>query len=617
MSSSVFAFLKRKNLTDTKTVNRLLVSAFVIANGIIVKKNSLIKGLIITTNEELYPLFQELMIAVGTDYRDGISMEDLIRMFEFVISPADRIVTGAVYTPGNIRRKIISSCIEGLDICKLSAVRVADIACGCGAFLIDVAVYIKTHTNLTYEQIFENNIYGIDIQAYSVERTKILLSLLAILKGEDSNFQFNILQADTLDFNTDVWNQTYNNLDIVVGNPPYVCSRNVSDLSRQKMINYSVCRTGHPDLYIPFFQIASEMLVDGGKLGFITMNSFIRSINGRGVREYLSESRYDIRIIDFRGYQVFLGKNTYTCIFYLTKSKNTDYIQYTVNCNGNLDEPISYTRVPYCKLNNKNGWSLNDYEKSSLIEGVGNPITKLCKFRHGIATLCNKVYIFTPCAEDSLYYYIESDKIRYSIEKNICKDIVNSNKLNSDVDFDSLIQKVIFPYSVGEDGVITVIEEKRMKEQYPRAYCYLQSKRHVLLTRDKGKASEYPIWYAFGRKQSLSMPRYKLFYSKIANRPLRCVLRDAPDLLLYNGIAFVSDDCEVLKILKRIMESNLFWDYIKKNAKPYSSGYYSVSGVDIKKFGIPDFTREDIDHLLSLSDKFEINEWLRKFYEYL
>ena len=55
----------------------------------------------------------------------------------------------------------------------------------------------------------------------------------------------------------------------------------------------------------------------------------------------------------------------------------------------------------------------------------------------------------------------------------------------------------------------------------------------------------------------------------------------------YNGVAFVSDDLEKLQVLKSILDSNLFWSYLVKNAKPYSTGYYSLSGVDIKNFGIP------------------------------
>ena len=110
------------------------------------------------------------------------------------------------------------------------------------------------------------------------------------------------------------------------------------------------------------------------------------------------------------------------------------------------------------------------------------------------------------------------------------------------------------------------------------------------------------------------MPRYKLFFPKFANMALKCVICDAPDLMLYNGLAFVSDDERKLRILKSVIESEIFWSYIKKNGKPYASGYYSLSGVDIKHFGIPEFTSVEEDELLEIDDKNEKEHWLKEKY---
>ena len=85
-------------------------------------------------------------------------------------------------------------------------------------------------------------------------------------------------------------------------------------------------------------------------------------------------------------------------------------------------------------------------------------------------------------------------------------------------------------------------------------------------------------------------------------------------MLSYNGLAFVNDDDRKLLILKAIIESNLFWKYIQANSKPYSSGYYSLIGVDIKHFGIPEFCAEEEEELLGLTNKTEIEKWLRRRY---
>ena len=614
MRKSFLTYLRTHKITDIITINRLFLSIYILSNNYNINKNNHLRDLKITETNDDASLLVDLISIITRNNYFKVSLEDLINLFEFVISPSDRIVSGAIYTPKNIRKIIISNCFEHLSLDELYRVRVCDISCGCGGFLMDVAEYIHTKTNKTFKDIFRENIYGIDIQDYSVERTKILLSLLAITYGEDDNFTFNILQADTLDFCSEHWNIKYSSFDIIVGNPPYVCSRNVSAVTKEKMLRYEVSHSGHPDLYIPFFQIAYEMLNNNGVMGYITMNSFIHSVNGRSLRQYFSSKNIDISIVDFRGHQVFDKKSTYTCLFYLNKGNRSDGVRYFLNEKGCLEQQFKFSYISYKSLDNQKGWNLNDNLVTENIESVGIPLGKYCSSRHGIATLSNKTYIFKPINEDGMYYYLEDNGSLYQIEKSICRDVVNSNKLNSNINFNSIIEKVIYPYYKNSNNQVCIIEEKRMKKEFPYAYKYLLLKKEVLLKRDKNKTQKYPAWYAYGRTQSLQMPKYKLFFPKFANSPLKCVICDNTDLLLYNGVAFVSDSEEKLLVVKKIIESLFFWEYIVKKAKPYSSGYYSLSGVDIKNFGVPYFTEEEKRFLLESKDNKIIDKWLSKFY---
>lgn len=613
MDSSIFAFLKRKALTDINTVNRLFVSAFVKSADIEVKKNLLIKNLLICKDDNDSSLFEEFYSKIVNTDNPILSIEDMIQLFEFVISPADRIVTGAVYTPTNIRTAIIDSCLQNKPKDKLQSLRIADISCGCGGFLMDAAYYLHKHSCLSFRDIYRNNIFGIDIMAYSVDRTKILLSLLALFHHEDENFDFNVLEADTLEFCSDNWNQSFSGFDIIVGNPPYVCSRRVTEETKAKMLRYKVSLSGHPDLYIPFFQIATEMANENGIVGFITMNSFIHSINGRAVREYFSRNSYDISIVDFRGYQVFNRKSTYTCLFFLYKSLKNGKVHYSVNENGHFPISAKYLDIAYNALNNKSGWALNKHHEVQILETHGTPILKYCSSRHGIATLSNKVYIFSPINEDNYYYSHSHQGHYFQIEKDICRDIANPNKLNSKNSVSDIIEKVIFPYTINNNR-IAIIDEATMKSKYPKAYEYLLFNYEDLHKRDKGKTDNYPEWYAYGRTQSLIMPTYKLFYPKIANKPLFCELVNNERLLSYNGLTFISDTPKKLLVLKCILESSVFWWYVTANSKPYSSGYYSLSGVDINSFKIPDLSEAEVQDLLSIQDKKRIDEWIERKY---
>lgn len=591
-------------------INKLFVTSYIKYHHLTVTNSSLLCAYLLTDAEENEYLlgFNEAMKEDGRTY----SFEDYIELFEFVISPSDKIVNGAVYTPKYIREYIENYCFSSFHK-DLSTCKIIDMSCGCGGFLVDAALRLKKQTGKSFKLIFQDNIFGIDIQSYSVERTKIMLSLLAVSLGEDSSFDFNIWQADTLGIDFHERISDYDGFDIIVGNPPYVCSRNMAPETKKLMKNWSVCTTGHPDLYIPFFQIAMQNLSKDGVMGYITMNSFLKSLNGRAVRQYFQEKRKLIHIIDFRGKQVFRSKSTYTCLFF-AENNVSDFLYYVSKDNNSLSESHVYNIFNYKDFDSKKGWNLNNTQDVHALENIGTPIGKFSQSRHGIATLCNKVYIFSPVRETQRYYILNKDGNEYNIEKGLCKDIVNPNKLNSDVIFGNIIEKVIFPYRKDENGKMQIIPETILQNDYPNAYHYLETQKDKLATRDKGKGKDYPVWYQFGRTQSLNMPPVKLFFPKIANRAPRCVLVNDPDLYLYNGMAFVGENEKQMMILQKVFESSLFWNYLISNSKPYSSDYYSLNGEYIKNFGICDFTEDEITYLLNETDREAINTFLKECY---
>ena len=610
MFKRIFPFLKRNLTQDPLLINRIFVTLYITYNNVS-NFNSFVSRYIINNGDEDYEVLRQVLDFLEKQSVSKLDLEDMIKLFEFVISPSDRIVTGAIYTPSKIRKKILENCLSKQQ--NLSSIRVADIACGCGGFLMDVAKYIHKKTGRSYLLVYQENIFGIDIQSYSIERCKILLNLLAISEGECSEFEFNLLNADTLDFHSEGWNTAFNDFDVIVGNPPYVCGRNMEDETKEKTKMYEVCNAGSTDLYIPFFQIAVEMLKNDGVMGYITMNTFLKSLNARELRKFFMDNGFEIKIIDFRGHQIFQGKSTYTCLFFLRKTQ-TGMLHYYCDEKAELKNQVKFSAIKYSMLDADKGWNLNEYKISNAIESVGIPLAKYCQSRHGIATLSNKTYIFSPIREDDDFFYLETSDIVYSIERGICKDIVNSNKLNSDKSLDDIKHKVIFPYQI-LDGKAVLIDEDDMRRNFPMAFAYLASQKEVLAERDKGKGRDYPVWYAYGRTQSLIMPAVKMFFPKIANKPLRCVIVNDPNLWLYNGMAFVGDDERKMKILQKILESSIFWNYVVANSKPYSSGYYSLNGANIKNFGIPYFSENEENDLLQLQNKDDINEWLCRYYK--
>ncbi|AKD54942.1 hypothetical protein SD10_08540 [Spirosoma radiotolerans] len=604
---NVFKFLQNSNLKDTREVNKLIVSAFVKANCLQVRHNMFLKDLLISDAEEGHEQMINFLTIILAE-TEKFDLENLVQLFEFVISPSEKIVNGAVYTPRNIREYIVENVWqrtpEGAE--HLLA---TDLSCGCGGFLLTLTQQFRRHCNKSFSQIFEENIFGIDIADYSIERTKILLSIYALINGEDAEvFNFNLFVANTLAFD---WREACptvaekGGFDLIVGNPPYVCSRNMDRETMELMSRWEVSRTGHPDLYIPFFQIGYECLNAAGLLGFITVNTFTKSINGRALREYFALNRVNLTLLNFGGEQVFKDRNTYTCICFFDKLPGN--IQYNRTHSSQLDE-INFLQdlhiYQYENLDNHDGWNLvNDDDIASFIDVVeqtGRPFKELYTTKNGIATLKNDVYKFTPIKSDIIYHYFIDNDQEKKVEISICRDIINSNKVKTPEDLAINTEKIIFPY----DEHITIIPEAVMRSDYPFAYNHLLSKREILQKRDKGQR-EYETWYAYGRRQSMNVRAFKLFFPHICEKP-SFVLCEDQNMLFYNGLAIVSENLEDLILIKKILESEIFFKYIRSTTKDYASGYISLSRNYLKNFGIYQFSTAEKRRFLEAEDSNEV-----------
>lgn len=627
IDQNILRFLKKYSY-NVRDINRLLVTSFLNVNRIYGIKNELITQYIISEDEEELNQLNKFITLIN---KKKFDIEKLIKLFEFVISPADKEVNGAVYTPKHIREFIVHETLNKYIKThnSLTNIKIGDVACGCGGFFITIVEELKKYLQKSYYEIYRDNLYGLDIQSYSIERSKILLILYAVSNGEScESYKFNLYQGNALNFD---WRAIPNikengGFDIIVGNPPYVGSSKIDNVSKELLKNWSVSNSGKADLYIPFFQIGLEYLTSSGFLGYISVNTFYKSLNGRSLRAFFSKNNFDLSIVDFGGQQLFKNRSTYTCICIIgiKSSENIKYVQSNINRIKYLKES-DYITIPFLQLNHYDGWYLvTDKERKIIdrIEKTGKPLGEKFEIRNGFATLKNDIYLINPFKENEKYYFINKNESEFKIEKHICRNAIKPNTLKSEKEISSSTEKIIFPYFI-KNGVsdlfrnhkysAELIDEATLITDYPYTYNYLNTQKKLLSKRDKGQGN-YGEWYAFGRSQGLLYNKYKLLFPYISNEPCFVISEDR-DLLFYNGYAILSDSIEDLRVLQKILMSKIFWYYIIKTSKPYSSGYYSLAKNYIKKFGICDLSKEEKETFLSLIDENDINEFLFMKYE--
>ncbi|MEG0949330.1 MAG: SAM-dependent methyltransferase, partial [Bacteroidales bacterium] len=130
----------------------------------------------------------------------------------------------------------------------------------------------------------------------------------------------------------------------------------------------------------------------------------------------------------------------------------------------------------------------------------------------------------------------------------------------------------------------------------------------------KGKG-KYENWFAFGRTQSLERVHNKLFFPKMSDKIPSYIINSDEDLLFYNGQAIIGHNQEEMIIAKKIMESRLFWYYIKTTSKPYSSDYYSLNGNYIRNFGICNLSDDEKRYVMNEQNKKVLDVFFEKKYD--
>ncbi len=594
---------------DTDALQKMCVSAFIKLHKLDFHKSKILSDYIADVDGDL--VNQVLLLFQS---KDDFPLSTLVTIFESVVPYSEKKSKGITYTPESIKNYILQSVMP-----KESVPYICDPSCGCGSFLLSAAEFLHEKYSLSYKKIIENYLFGADISSIAIEQSKILLSLFAILNGETNLEKFNLICGDMLDKNTvqELLSLHKDGFDCVVGNPPYVRSKNIADTTKQFLPSWESARTGNVDLYIPFFEVGlSSLLNQNGTLGYITPNTYMQAVNGRALRNFISDNAFSLRIVDFRDAQIFENATNYTCISIIKKNERSGKIDYCRVKDDKTFSDLQFSKYETKQFEFNAPWRLTSNETDEIIykiEHAGTPISHW-KIRNGLATLKNDLFFFEPISEDENYYYRIYNGAEYKIEKKICIKIAKPNVLKTEEDLANNKEVAIFPYSVA-DGKTSIIEEDFFCKTFPNTYKLMLDNKHALLERDKGNG-KYEAWYAYGRTQGMNNFGKKLLIPYISGSPV-AILSTDENLLFYCGYALFSDDESELKILKAFLESSVFWYYIEHTSKPYSKGYMSFAKNYIQNFSIPKIEKSERNFLFEEYDKRKVNDWILKKYALL
>lgn len=598
MNQIVSSLLRDFNINDIESA---AVQVLVETNSVQVSKNKLILEILNKNSAAINNI--KLLLK---DKFPRLNLCELEKIFELLIPQEDRKINGAFFTPSFITEYISNELItsKNQNIC--------DPSCGCGAFLIAAIKVLNKKFNKNIADIIGNNIYGTDILEYCVRRCKIILSLLALMNNEDKEiFTLNIYQLDSL--NTD-WNKQFPTLmsrggfDVVIGNPPYVKYQDLPDKIRKELYkNWTTLKTGTYNLYFAFFELGIKIMKEEAHLGYITPNNYFTSLAGIHLREFLQHNRYVRKIIDFNHLRLF-DAQTYTCITFLSKSKNEYFLFERIDKEKNIQfiKSCKFSEVKYDDLDRKK-WRLlreNDQANIKNIETYNEKLGSVVDIRVGVATCKDSIYFIDGDTLKNGYYKKDYNNKSYLIEQAITKPIVKISDFKSQEELDKNKRRFIFPYYL-KNGKAFLLSEDRLRKKYPRCYDYLLAVKPELETRDKGKV-QYEEWYAYARTQGLTFFGEKLITPTFSSKPRFLYVKD-PDALFCNGYGlFLKKETSSLfggtaldlKILSKILNSRVMAYYVDRTSVSIEGGYPCYQKNFIERFTIANLTKDDVGYLI-------------------
>lgn len=238
-------------------------------------------------------------------------------VYEGLIPEDERKALGEFYTPPEIAELIVKAVMDDEDDVVL------DPAVGTGTFPIEVYRWLEGHGRKNHQEIVDQ-IAGVDVNRFAAHLAVLNLARQDLnAKTERTNirikdfFQLDRDQTLLSDEQADLDDEdggfdmdtayTFADVNVVVGNPPYINRNQIPDKDvKRSHLPSKYERTGtdtyiskKSDIYQYFFTKSLEWLDDGGRLGFITSYKWTTIKSGTGLMQYFLNNTRIKGIIGF------------------------------------------------------------------------------------------------------------------------------------------------------------------------------------------------------------------------------------------------------------------------------------------------------------------------------
>jgi len=402
--------------------------------------------------------------------------------------------------------------------------------------------------------------------------------------------------------------------DFVVGNPPYVRQELIPAPLLSEYRRHYRTMYDRADLYIPFIEYSLSLLAEGGTLGFICADRWMKNSYGRPLRKYIARGFHLKAYVDMTDTNAFHSEvSTYPAITVITKSKASAtriahrpkiekklLASLVADINSDIPSKDSSVREMIGVVNGSEPWLLGSSDQISLIRRIESRFPPLeqagCKVGIGVATGADKAFI-----DDFESLDVEPDR---KLPLVATRDIKSGEVIWRG-------QGVINPF--GTDGSLVDLRD------YPKLANYLEARKMVIAKRhcaQKAPSNWYRtidrIWPKLTRTPKLLIPDIK-GEAHIVFEPGK--------LYPHHNLYYVVSDLWDLRALQAVLLSSIAKLFIATYSTKMRGGYLRFQAQYLRRIRIPfwqdvsENLRKELIHAANIRDFDACNRAVFKLYE--
>jgi hypothetical protein len=421
----------------------------------------------------------------------------------------------------------------------------------------------------------------------------------------------------------------FTGFDIVIGNPPFLRIqgiRKVNPIFADYLSNHYKSATGSFDLYVTFVEMGLNIINRNGIVNFIMPTKWTNSAFGKGLRQFIFDTKSYYKIINFGAYQVF-NASTYTGLQWF--KPNSMYMRY-IELNKDLSSNEELKQF-LDSLSDDNATIIGDEKlrdgqwvlTNNIIADILNKLEQhprrikdvFDRIFCGLQTSKDDVYFLYECKIDNRYVVGKSKQLgrKVQIETGLVKPLLKGEDVHR-YDTIKTDRYVIFPYKI-ENGKAILYTENELSELFPYGYAYLKECEDTLRGREHGKLEHDDCWYKYIYPKNLVL---------FDNEKLV-----APDISMGGNFAYdykgefyqtttvygyikkqsVHED---YKFWLALLNSRLCWWYMANTGTVLANGFFRYKPDYINPFPVPSYKKtcevQDIicqlvDYIVFLNDK--------------